>query len=231
MEFRILGSIEVVGEDGPVPLGAPKQRSLLAFLLLNANTVVSRDRLVDALWGAEPPRSAVSSLQVYVHGLRRALGDERIERHGTGYRLHLDPSALDLSRFERLVDRAVAALASGRAADAAEDLRSGIDLWSGQPLADLAGEPVHQAEAGRLEEVRLVTLTGPGGAGKTRLSIAAAEELGPELRDGVVFVDLAAVHDPVLLGYALAEALEVSETGEAVEDVLAANLRDRSMLL
>src|SRR3954471_17488328 len=362
MEFRILGSIEVVGEDGPVPLGAPKQRALLAFLLLNANTVVSRDRLVDTLWGAEPPRSAVSSLQVYVHGLRRALGGKQIERHGTGYRLHLDPSALDLSRFERLVDQAAAALASGRAADAAEDLRHGLDLWRGQPLADLAGEPVHQAEAGQLEEqrlravellhdaelalgrddelvpelerliatepyrehvraqhalalyrsgrqaaalaacraarellveelgvdpgpelqelerrilrhdpalaapeapapvrvqlptpptslvgrrlevagitallrrddVRLVTLTGPGGAGKTRLSIAAAEELGPELRDGVVFVDLAAVHDPVLLGYALAEALEMSETGEAVEDVLMANLRDRSMLL
>jgi predicted ATPase/DNA-binding SARP family transcriptional activator len=362
MEFRILGSIEVVGDDGPLSLGAPKQRALLAFLLLNANTVVSRDRLVDTLWGAEPPRSAVSSLQVYVHGLRRALGGERIERHGTGYRLHLDPSELDLSRFERLVDRAVAALASGRAADAAEDLRRALDLWSGQPLADLTGEPIHEAEAGQLEEqqlravellhdaelalgrddelvpelerliaaepyrerlraqhalalyrsgrqadalaacratrellveelgvdpgpelqelerrilrhdpalaapeasaptrvqlpvpptplvgrrlevagitallrrddVRLVTLTGPGGAGKTRLSIAAAEELGPELRDGAVFVDLAAVQDPALLGSALAEALEISETGEAVEDVLAADLRDRSMLL
>src|SRR5205814_10725176 len=108
MEFRILGSIEAVGDEGPLPLGAPKQRALLALLLLNANTVVSRDRLVDALWGAEPPRSAVSSLQVYVHGLRRALGGERIERHGTGYRLHLDPSSLDLSRFERLGDRAAA---------------------------------------------------------------------------------------------------------------------------
>src|SRR5256714_11034571 len=152
MEFRILGSIEAVGDEGPLPLGAPKQRARLAFLLLNANTVVSRDRLVDALWGPEPPRSAVSSLQVYVHGLRRALGGERIERHGTGYRLHLDPSSLDLSRFERLVDRAAAALTAGRAADAADDLARALDLWRGQPLADLAGELVHEAEAGPLEE-------------------------------------------------------------------------------
>ena len=80
MEFRVLGSVEATGAEGPLALGAPKRRALLALLLLHANTVVSRDRLVDALWGEEPPRSAVSSLQVYVHGLRRALGAERIER-------------------------------------------------------------------------------------------------------------------------------------------------------
>src|SRR3954469_1432441 len=148
MEFRILGAIETVGDEGPLPLGTPKQRALLALLLLNANTVVSRDHLVDALWGAEPPKSAVSSLQVYVHGLRRVLGGERIERHGTGYRLHLDPSSLDLSRFERLVDRAAVALGAGRAADAAEDLGRALDLWRGQPLADLPRGPGHEGEAG-----------------------------------------------------------------------------------
>src|SRR6476661_1729909 len=155
MEFRILGSIEAIGDEGPIPLGAPKQRALLAFLLLNANTVVSRDGLVDSLWGSEAPKSAVSSLQVYVHGLRRALGDEVIERHGTGYRLHLDPSSLDLSRFERLVDHAAAALASGRAGDANEDLGRALDLWRGQPLADLAVELLHDAELelGRHDEL------------------------------------------------------------------------------
>ena len=99
------------------------------------------------------------------------------------------------------------------------------------PLVGRRLEVVGIAALLRRDDVRLVTLTGPGGAGKTRLAIAAAEELGPELRDGVAFVDLAAVHDPALLADALAQALEVSETGEAVEDVLAANLRDRNMLL
>jgi DNA-binding SARP family transcriptional activator len=55
IEFRVLGPVEAIGDDGPLQLGAPKQRALLAFLLLNANTVVSREQLVDALWGAEPP--------------------------------------------------------------------------------------------------------------------------------------------------------------------------------
>lgn len=297
-----------------------------------------------------------------MHGLRKVLGADRIERHGAGYRLRLEPAELDLGRFERLVESASRALAAERAADAVEDLRRALDLWTGEPLADLAGEPVQETEAAQLEErrrratellhdaalalgrhdelvpelerliaaepyrerfrvqhalalyrsgrqvdalaavraarellveelgvdpgpelqelewqilrhdpglaapeapapallrlptpptplvgrrlevaavsallrrddVRLVTLTGPGGAGKTRLALAVAAELGPELRDGAVFVDLASIHDPALLGSALAQAVGVGESAETVEEALQAELRDRSMLL
>ena len=105
MEFRLLGPVEAVRDQAAVALGAPKQRALLALLLLNANEVLSRERLIDRLWGVEPPKSAVQSLQVYVHGLRQALGAERIETHGTGYRLRADPEDLDAARFERLPKR------------------------------------------------------------------------------------------------------------------------------
>ena len=178
IEFRVLGPVQATGEDGPLQLGAPKQRSLLAFLLLNAEVVVSRDRLVDVLWGAEPPRSAISSLQVYVHGLRKSLGTDRIETHGTGYALRLDPDELDLARYERLVERAAEALAAGRPADAAEDLRNALRIWSGSPLADLAEEPVRDAEAPRLEERRLQAIELLHDA---ELALGRHDELVPEL--------------------------------------------------
>jgi predicted ATPase/DNA-binding SARP family transcriptional activator len=362
IEFRLLGPVEAVGNEGPLPLGAPKQRALLALLLLNGDAVVPRERLVDALWGDAPPRSAVASLQVYVHALRRAVGADRIETRGTGYRLRLDPDELDATRFGRLVEQGRDALASGAPADAAEDLRGALRLWRGAPLADLAGEPLTEAEAPRLEEqrlqalellqdaelalgqhdalvpelqsliaaepyrerfraqyalalyrsgrqadalaacraarellmeelgidpspelrelegrilrhdpalaapeapaparmqlptpptplvgrrlevaavcallrrddVRLVTLTGPGGAGKTRLALAAAAELGPDLRDGAVFVDLASVRDPTLLGPSIAHTLGLAEGVETVEETLIEHLRPSSMLL
>ena len=85
---------------------------MLALLLLRTNEVVSREALVDALWGSEPPRSAVQSLQVYVHGLRQGLGAEWIETHGSGYRLPLAGTELDLSRFERLVESGMTSDAS-----------------------------------------------------------------------------------------------------------------------
>ena len=118
-EFRLLGPVEAVLGDQLASLGAPKQRALLAVMLLNANSVISRDGLIDALWGADPPRSAVQSLQVYVHGLRRAIGADRIETQGTGYELRLNPGELDVDRFEQLVERAIRLPPP----DAADDLR------------------------------------------------------------------------------------------------------------
>jgi predicted ATPase/DNA-binding SARP family transcriptional activator len=361
-EFRVLGPVEVLVEGRVVGLGAPKQRALLTKLLLARGAVVSRDQFVDALWGDEPPESATASLQVYVHGLRRALGAERIERHGSGYRIRLAPGELDLERFERLIAEAERALAAGDADDAAVDVQAALELWRGPALADLADEPLGAAEVGPLEEsrsralelrndarlalgehgalvgelerliadepyrerlreqyvlalyrsgrqkealeayqaarraladelgvepgsglrslerailrqdaslaapeprppattllpapatpligrrlevaavaalfrvdgIRLVTLTGPGGTGKTRLAIAAAEELSPHLRDGAVFVDLAPVRDPALLIPTIAQTLSVRESGSSLAEALAEHLRGVRILL
>src|SRR5512132_2020657 len=103
MEFRILGPLEVSGESGPLPLGGAKQRALLALLVLNANQVVAREHLVDALWGDDPPETAVSTVQVYVSRLRKLLPAGVLVTRGRGYVLEVVPDAIDLRRFERLL--------------------------------------------------------------------------------------------------------------------------------
>src|SRR5436190_16808989 len=158
MEFRILGPIEVRENDLVLTLGRPKQRAVLAALLLHPGEAVPRTRLIDELWGEEPPATAVSSLQVYVHGLRQALGAERIETHGQSYRLRVEEGELDLDRFERLVTGAERELEAGRADSASGRIREALALWQGPALADLADEPLAQAETGRLEEQRLHAL-------------------------------------------------------------------------
>jgi predicted ATPase/DNA-binding SARP family transcriptional activator len=158
MEFRVLGPIEARDDDRPLPLGRPKQRAVLAALLLHAGDAVPRERLIDELWGEEPPASAVASLQVYVHGLRQALGAERIETHGQSYRLQVEEGELDLDRFERLVALAEQDLGAGRADAASGRIREALALWRGAALADLADEPLARGEAGRLEEQRLHAL-------------------------------------------------------------------------
>ena len=316
---------------------------------------------MDALWGAAPPRSAVQSLQVYVHGLRQAVGSDRIETHGTGYRLPVGSGELDYERFVGLVAAGSRALEAGDALDAAHLVAAALELWRGSALADLGGEPVADVEAPRLEEhrlaarellndaelalgrhealipelerviasepyrerlrvqhvlalyragrqkdaldahraarkalveelgvdpgpelqelerailrhdptlapperpaaprvrlptpptslvgrglevaaatallrsegVRLLTLTGPGGTGKTRLALAVAAELGPQLPHGAVFVDLAPVRDPGLLAPTIAHALDVAE-GASAEESLQEYLRERRLLL
>jgi DNA-binding SARP family transcriptional activator len=102
MEFRVLGPLEAREDDRSFPLGGAKQRALLVLLLLNANRVVSRERLIDELWGEEPPETAVASLQVYVSRLRNVLGADVLVTQPPGYLLGVAPDELDVDRFDRL---------------------------------------------------------------------------------------------------------------------------------
>jgi predicted ATPase/DNA-binding SARP family transcriptional activator/Tfp pilus assembly protein PilF len=383
VEFRILGPLEVLDEaDRPLALGGAKQRALLAVLLLHAGAVVSAERLVDELWGEDPPRSARSVLQVYVANLRKVLEPGRARRAAggilrtrpPGYLVAVGPGDLDVGRFERLAEQGRAALAAGDAAGAAGLLRGALELWRGPALADVALEASGQAEVAGLEErrlaaleerieaelaagrhhelvgeleaiiaahplrerlhgqlvlalyrsgrqadalagyrrmretlaeelgidpsrplqalerailaqdpaldwllaaarpaaagqpnpsrrasplpvaptpligqeqaladvtaliregsARLVTLTGVGGVGKTRLALQAAAELNSAFANGVWFVALASVADPLLVLPTLAQALGVRETGrQALDEHLRDQLRERQLLL
>jgi DNA-binding SARP family transcriptional activator/DNA-binding beta-propeller fold protein YncE/ABC-type branched-subunit amino acid transport system substrate-binding protein len=158
IEFRLLGPVEVVDGERRLDLGAPKQRALLAILLLHRGELVSADRLVDELWGEQPPSAAAKNVQVYVSRLRKALGDGVLVTRGSGYALEPAPEAVDLDRFERLVESGRDLLAASDARGAARTLRAALELWRGRPLADFAHESFAQTEIARLEELRLAAL-------------------------------------------------------------------------
>ena len=154
----MLGPLEVVDAERPVALGGPKQRALLAILLLGRGEVVSSDRLIDQLWGERPPATAAKTLQGYVSHLRKALGDEVVLTRGGGYLLAAAPEQVDAERFEAIAADARRALAVGDASGARKLLGEALGLWRGEPLADLAYEPFAQREIARLEEARLAAL-------------------------------------------------------------------------
>lgn len=155
MQYRLLGALELQNGDRPVALGGAKQRALLALLLVNANQVVSRDRLIDELWGEEPPPSVVQSVQVYVSRLRKLLPPDTLLTRPTGYLLEVEPADVDLSCFERLLAEGRAALAAGDPEQASSAFHDALALWRGPPLAEFAYEPFAQAVIGRLEELRV----------------------------------------------------------------------------
>ncbi|MEA2457747.1 MAG: eukaryotic-like serine/threonine-protein kinase, partial [Thermoleophilaceae bacterium] len=157
MEFRILGPLEVVAPDGPVRLGGAKQRALLAMLVLSEGEVVSTDRLVDALWGEQPPDTARKALQVHVSQLRKALGQSVIRTRPPGYGLELGAHDLDLARFRLLRDEAIP-LAASDPARAHRLLADALALWRGPPLGDLSYAPFAQADIARLEEMRFAAI-------------------------------------------------------------------------
>ncbi len=146
MWFGILGAVEVRRRGAPVAVGGPRVRTLLGALLLDAGRVVPVERLIDAVYGDDPPANAANALQAQVSRLRRGLGDAGlVEGRPAGYRLAVDPDDVDAFRFERLVEE-------GRGAEAARAVglfREALGLWRGPALADV---PIR---ADRLDEARV----------------------------------------------------------------------------
>lgn len=163
MGFRILGPLEAISGAGPVRLGGSRQRSVLAILLLDANRVVSIDRLADELYGAAPPVSAVTQVHRQISELRALLepgrvpggGGSVIETVSPGYRIRVAPDALDLLTAERRAGDAAGAMAGGDAETAVARYREALAQWRGAPLADLAFEPFARSAVERLDGLRL----------------------------------------------------------------------------
>ncbi|MEV4465905.1 BTAD domain-containing putative transcriptional regulator [Micromonospora echinofusca] len=137
LTFGLLGPVQICADDQPVPAGPPRQRAVLAALLLHANRATPVDDIVDLLWGDEPPRTARKNVQLHVWRLRQLVGD-RLASDPPGYRITVDPAELDVSRFDALLGSARAAAGSGLSEKAATLYRCALDLWRGDPLADVA---------------------------------------------------------------------------------------------
>ena len=177
MEFGVLGPIEARDGGAAVPLGGPKQRALLAVLLLARGEAVSRDRLIDALWGERPPATAPHTLDAYVSRLRKLVGTDRLTRGAGGYVLHVKPGEFDLDGFDRVVADGRAFLSAGRPSEAAATLRSALALWRGPALADVLYEPFGSSAAQELEERRLAVVEDRIEADLARGALAELGEL------------------------------------------------------
>jgi YVTN family beta-propeller protein len=166
IEFGILGPLEVSRAGRSVTLGGPRQRAVLALLLLEANRVVSMDRLAEEVWAGHPPEGWATTLQTYVFHLRRALEPDRprggdpavLVTRDRGYLLHVDRAYLDSAVFEEGLAAGRAALDAGSYAEAAQTLRRVLGLWRGPVLANLADYAFTRPEAARLQQLRLAAL-------------------------------------------------------------------------
>ncbi|GAB3417432.1 BTAD domain-containing putative transcriptional regulator [Flindersiella endophytica] len=143
VEFRVLGPLDVLVDGVAVPLDRPRPRALLGILLANAGAPVSVDRLIDQLWGDDPPATVRTSLQVHVSALRKVLG-ERVVTTAGGYLLDAGCAEVDALTFDALI--------------AAGDLVAALELWRGDPYTGVPDSPDVLAARTRLTELRLTAL-------------------------------------------------------------------------
>ena len=154
MVTLLLGPLEVRDGTAPVKLGGRKARALLARLALDANRTVPAERLIEDLWGEDPPETAAKMVQIHVSQLRKGLPSGMLVTRPGGYALAVDPESVDLVRFGRLRDAGRRALTAGDASTAGRVLGEALALWRGEALAEFS-EPFAVLEAARLAQLRL----------------------------------------------------------------------------
>ncbi|HEY8588143.1 MAG TPA: BTAD domain-containing putative transcriptional regulator [Naasia sp.] len=245
MQYRLLGPLEVLSDDAPVDLGSPKQRAVLAVLLLSRGRVVPTDRLVAAVWGDNPPTSVSASLQAYISNLRRILRDDRtagspIVRRSPGYLLQAEEEKVDVAAFLAGADGARSAVETHDWHTAVDAARTALGLWRGSLLEDLRDEDWVQREARRLDERRSETrenlVTGLLGAGRLAEAVVEIERLraAEPLRERGAWLQVLALHRDGRTAEALeayrshAQLLDDElglEPGPALRDLQAAILR------
>jgi predicted ATPase/DNA-binding SARP family transcriptional activator len=177
-EFRLLGPVEAVRDGDGLPLGGPRQRALLALLLVREGAAAT-DWLSDELWAGTPPAAANETLRAYVSKLRTALGrDIAISGGPAGYELRVPSTHVDARSFERLIEAGREALGGGAPETAIEHLDAALSLWRGRPFSGASDGDTLRFEGNRLAELRLLALEGRIEA---RLQLGGAAELVDEL--------------------------------------------------
>jgi len=162
LRMTVLGGVGATFRARPLELGGRRQRAVLALLIAARGSAVTRDRLVEGVWGGRPPQRAAASLQAHVSHLRRCLEPERgararggvIVSEQAGYALRLPDDAVDAWRFEEALRSAAVHTDEGRPSEAVSVLESGLALWRGPAYAEYADEPWARQESARLAELR-----------------------------------------------------------------------------
>lgn len=187
--FGALGPFEALWDGRRLPLGGAKQQMVLALLVLEANSVVSVDRLVDWVWHDDAAPRSTSTLQVYVSNLRRLLapsseqlGRQLIATRRPGYVAQLEPNESDLLYFEMQCSAAASAIESGRPDAAVELYRSALTLWRGEPLSGL---PIDAAHSGVVRHLELKRLSVLGQIAEVEMGLGRHRQLLAELQTWV----------------------------------------------